>query len=92
MLAAIQERVSPATGASIEAPFTKEECWQALKKLGKEKSPRWDGITTEFWLELWEELANSCIAMLNTAFTKGQLGASIKKGLIKPIPKQVACF
>ena len=44
---------------SIETPSTKEECWQALKKLGKEKSLGWDGITTEFWLEFWEELVNS---------------------------------
>ena len=57
--------------------------WQSLKKLGKEKSPGWDGITTEFWLEVWDELANSCMAMLNSAFTEGRLGASIKKGLIK---------
>ena len=90
VMAAIQERVSPTTTASLEAPFTKEECWQALKKLGKEKAPWWDGITMEFWLQLWEELANSCMAMLNTTFTKRRLGASIKKGLIKPIPKQVA--
>ena len=91
VLAAIQERVSPSTAASIEIPFTKEECWQALKKLGKEKSPGWDGITTEFWIEFWEELASSCVALLNAAFTEGRLGVSIKKGLIKPIPKQVAC-
>ena len=51
VMAAMQERVSPATAASLEAPFTKEECWQALKKLSKEKAPGWDGITTEFWLE-----------------------------------------
>ena len=51
VLAAIQERVNPSTANSIEIPFTKEEWWQALKKLGKEKSPEWDGITTEFWLE-----------------------------------------
>ena len=85
--ATIQERVILTTIASIETPFTKEECWQALKKLGKEKSPGWDGITTEFWLEFWEQLADSCVAMLDSAFTKGRLGASIKKGLIKPIPK-----
>ena len=86
-MAAIQERVNPATAARLEVPFTKEECWQALKKLGKEKSRAWDGITMEFWIEFWEELANSCVALLNTTFTEGQLGASIKKGLIKPIPK-----
>ena len=86
VLAAIQEKVSPTTANNIETPFTKEECWQALKKLGKEKSPRWDG-TTEFWLEFWEELAKSCVALLNYAFIEGRLGDSIKKGLIKPIPK-----
>ena len=89
--ATIQERVIPIIDGIIETPFTKEECWQALKKLGKEKSPGWDGITTEFSLEFWEDLASSCVALLNSTFTEGRLGDSIKKGLIKPIPKQVAC-
>ena len=91
VLAAIQERVSPTTATNIEIPFTKEECWHALKKLGKKKSPGWDGITTEFWLEFWEELANTYMAMLNIAFIEGRIGANIKKGLIKPIPQQVVC-
>ena len=31
------------------------------------------------------------MALLNYAFIEGRLGDIIKKGLIKPIPKQVAC-
>ena len=63
------------TTNDIETPFTKVECWQALKKLGKEKSHEWDGITTEFWLDFWEEVANSYVTLLNLAFTEGRLGA-----------------
>ena len=51
VLATIQEKVNLATFASIEAPFTKEECWQVLQKLVKEKAPWLDGITMEFWME-----------------------------------------
>ena len=62
ILAAIQERIYPTTIASIEVPFTKEECWQTLKKLGKEKALGWD-ITMEFWLKFWKELANPCLSI-----------------------------
>ena len=71
--------MTPTTVASIEVPFTTEEC--------KEKASRWDGITMEFWTKFWEELANPCLALLNIAFIEGNLEKSITKGFIKPIPK-----
>ena len=48
VLATIHEKVTLTTDASMEAPFTKEECRQALKKLDKEKALVCDGITTKF--------------------------------------------
>ena len=51
-IATIQEKIILITTVRIQGPFTKEKCWQVLKEIDKKKSPRWDGITIEFWLEL----------------------------------------
>ena len=37
VLVAMKERINPASTMGVEDPFTKEECWLALQRLGKEK-------------------------------------------------------
>lgn len=61
-LGVLQKRVSPTNPSRIEAPSMKDEYWQALKKLQKEKSPRCDGNTVDFWLDFLNVLASPCLS------------------------------
>ncbi|KAI5065738.1 hypothetical protein GOP47_0020433, partial [Adiantum capillus-veneris] len=83
--------VDPDRANYLERPFTLDECRRTLKKLGEEKSLGWDGITVKFCQEFWEVLGPSFLQMASRAFTEGMLESWVKKGLIKLIPKQLAC-
>ena len=65
VLGATKTKVSRSVVQEMEKPFAKEECLQALKKMGKEKSPGWDGITAQIYVEFWEELANPWLSLIN---------------------------
>ena len=75
----------------LETPFSIEECRCTLDLLSKESSPGWDCITTKFFKEFWEELAPAIVIIVNKAFVERDLESSVKKRLVKPIPKLAAC-
>lgn len=68
-----------------------DECFDALKHMGKDKAPGWDGLTVEFFISLWDDLKEVVHILVNRAFMENSMERSIKQGLIRLIPKQPTC-
>jgi len=54
----------------------------------KGKSPGSDGLSAEFYLALWESLGQELVESLNSAFERGELTISQRRGIITLIPKK----
>lgn len=59
--------------------------------MGKEKSPGWDGLIVEFFIELWDDIKTPITPIANKSFAEGKLESNVKKGLIKLMPKSIRC-
>jgi len=59
-----------------------------LKKFNKNKSPRTDGLTVEFYLRFWNELGKVMVDSFNYVFTTGLLSISQRQVIIRLIPKK----
>ena len=68
---------------SCEREITKNECWDALKSMGNNKSPGNDGLTKEFYLAFFAELQS-----INFSFHNGQLSNSQRQATITLIEKK----
>ena len=75
----------------LERPIPLEECLAALNCMGKDKYPSWDGITVPFLLHFWTILAASVSILVNSLFFGSVVDPGLTRGLIKLIPKQLAC-
>ena len=49
ILCSIKQCISPSDALFLGSEIFAEECKKALYDMGLEKSPRWDGITVEFF-------------------------------------------
>ena len=67
---------------SCEREFTKNECWDALKSMGNNKSPGNDGLTEEFYLAFFAELQDYLFQSLNFSFHNGQLSKAQRQVII----------
>ena len=60
----------------LEQPFSVEELHDALLQLGQGKSPRWDCLTVELYLDFWDDLKHVLLAMINEAWDSQCMPAS----------------
>lgn len=71
----------------LEEDLTTSELESALKQMKNGKSPGIDGITSEFYKHVWNDIKD----LLHKAFLecvgKGCLSPTMKTGLITPLPK-----
>ena len=51
------------------------------------KSPGEDGFTVEFYTKFFEILASDLVESLNTAYVRGELSISQRRGVVTLIPK-----
>ena len=72
---------------NLEGELTIAECRQILKTFNFGKSPGEDGFTVEFYTKFFEFLANDLVESLNTAYSRGELSISQKRGVVTLIPK-----
>ena len=70
-----------------EGRLTLKNCWEALQSMKNGKSSGNDGLTKEFYVCVFEEVAPSFLKSLNYAFTVGELSTSQKQAVITLIEK-----
>lgn len=72
---------------NLEGELTIAECRLILKTFNIGKSPGEDGFTVEFYMKFFELLASNLVKSLNTAYSRGELSISQRRGVVTLIPK-----
>ena len=72
---------------NLEGELTIAECRLILKSFNLGKSPGEDGFTAEFYMKFFELLASNLVESLNTAYSRGELSISQRRGVVTLIPK-----
>ena len=73
---------------SCEGEFIKDELFAALGGLQTGKSPRSDGLPTEFYKVFWQDLGDILVLVLNENFLIGILTDSQREGLLRLLYKK----
>ena len=73
---------------ACEGKITMQNCWEALMSMKDGKSPGNDGLTKEFFVCFFGEVAPLLIQSLNYSFTVGELSTSQKQAVITLIEKK----
>ena len=72
-----------------EGVITENECSSVLKNMGKNKSPGYDGIPTEFYLKFWDSVKDYVIDSFNEAFYTGDLSETQKQIVMSLLLKKM---
>lgn len=76
--------------AHLDAPFTEEELWTAIKTLPRDKAPGPDGFTAEFYRSAWPVIKVDLLAALNAFNRADRRGfRGINNALVTLLPKKV---
>jgi hypothetical protein len=67
--------------------LTLKEIKEAIAAMLKDKAPRCDGIPTEFFQELIEEISPTLLQAFSAMLRRGETSGWTNKGLITLIPK-----
>ena len=73
---------------TCEGLITADECLAILKTFAKNKTPGSDGLTAEFYLCFWGEVASPLIDCYNDAYQTGEMSITQRRGVISLIPKK----
>ena len=73
---------------TCEGYISEEELNIALYSMGNNKSPGFDGLTTEFYKHFWPILGHELANILNFAYDNGSLALSQRRGIISLIFKK----
>ena len=63
------------------------ECFDALSKMSKNKSPGNDGLSSEWYLLFWPKIGSFLVNVLNEGLDKGELSSSQRQSVITLIEK-----
>ena len=80
-------QVSPHERMLQGRDMTVEELHQAVKDMAKNKTPGYDGLTTEFYLTFWDQLGELLFNALKLSFEQNELFPSAKTGILNLILK-----
>lgn len=84
----LRDSLKPQVKATMEEPISIAEIYKALKGMPKGKTPRPDGIPTEFYLQFGHDLVIPLLEEIyNHAATFGELPTDFLNGDIVIIPK-----
>ena len=87
MLKDIEKVFTPEENRKLSTPFTLEEKTESVKMRANNKGPGSDGITPEFYKEMWDIIGEDVTKVINTVIERGRLSVSQNTGLIVLIPK-----
>ena len=71
----------------LERPFSAGELDIIVTKLKNNKSPGWDGLSSEFYKTFWPDIRDILFNSLQEAITSSSLSPSQRIGIITLIPK-----
>ena len=75
--------------SDLEAPFTSDEIWEAIKKLPSGKAPGPDRFTAEFLRSCWDIIKHDLCAVFDRLYSlNGQAFQRLNEALITLIPKK----
>mgnify|MGYP000450585649 FL=1 len=81
-------QLSPNDRDTCEGYTTDEELNIALRSMESNKSPGFNGITTDFYKHFWPILGQELANILNFAYDNGSLALSQRRGIISLIFKK----
>jgi hypothetical protein len=87
MLKAIRPNTPPLYAAYLELPITAEELYAALKPGGPNKAPESDGISREFYMQLWDNLRNDILGVMKKVIINNSMTRRQKHGIIVSLSK-----
>ena len=73
---------------SCEGLITEQELLKAVKSMENNKSPGFDGLTTNFYKHFWPILSEKLTRVYNYAFQTGRLTVSQRRGVISLLFKK----
>lgn len=75
--------------SELEAPFSADEIWEAIKKLPSGKSPGPDGFTAEFLRSCWDTIKQDICDVFDKLYSlNGRAFQRLNEALITLIPKK----
>jgi hypothetical protein len=80
-------RVSNEANNELTKELTLKEIKEAIAAMPKDKAPGCDGIPTEFFQEMIEEISPTLLQAFSAMLRRGETSGWINKGLITLIPK-----
>ena len=81
-------KLSDTDKLSCEGKLTLQDCWDALNSMKSGKTPGNDGLTKEFYVCFFGEVAPPLVNSLNYSFKVGELSTSQKQAVITLIEKK----
>ena len=82
------QRLSDEDANICEKDITFDECYEAMKKIGKNKTPGYDGLPVEFFITFWSEIKYMVLDSFNDAFKEGELSEMQKQIILSLIYKK----
>uniref|UniRef100_A0A453N2X6 Reverse transcriptase domain-containing protein n=1 Tax=Aegilops tauschii subsp. strangulata TaxID=200361 RepID=A0A453N2X6_AEGTS len=64
----LQHLIEPANLGDLDAPFTEDEIWQAVKRLPMRKAPGPDDFTAEFLRSCWPVVKHDLICVFQQLY------------------------
>ena len=87
VLDCLEHKVSNEMAEALVKPISSAEVRAALVAIGKNVWPGKDGLSPDFFLEYWDDIADVFTASLQEVFKLGRMPAEWNEGMIYLIPK-----
>jgi hypothetical protein len=78
----VNHTLSDEESAVCEGHVTVEECTHVISNMGVNKSPGYDGLTSEFYQCFWKNIKSMVVNSFNEAFEAGDLAETHKQSII----------
>lgn len=72
----------------LDSPITLQELYDTLKLMKQGKSPGWDGLPPEFYLQFWADLGPILLEMIHTAIDQGGFHRDVNTAIISLLHKK----
>ena len=86
----LSQLIEPTDLADLDAPFSEDEIWQAIKSLPSRKAPGPDGFTAEFLRSCWPVIKYDLRCVFDQVYAlRGRGFSCLNQALITLLPKRV---